>query len=163
MAGTLNIVTLIGNATGDPEIKYLTSGKAVTNIGLAVNNPFNENETLFVRCVFWEQKAEFVNDYAHKGSSLAVSGRLVIRSYDTKYVDEDDKPIKGYATEVVCDTVQLLDRKPEGEDGEPRQSSKAKGKVKARTRAKGDAPAAAATPADESGSATDETDKELGF
>ncbi len=109
MAGSYNRIILVGNLTRDPEIRYVQSGSAVTKFALAVNRRSKGgDETTFVDIVAWDngnyKLAETCNTYLKKGMSVLVEGRLVIRSYD----DKDGQKRK--ATEVVIDTMQMLDR-----------------------------------------------------
>jgi single-strand DNA-binding protein len=108
MAGSYNRVILVGNLTRDPEIRYVQSGSAVTKFALAVNRRTkNGDDTTFVDIVAWDngnyKLAETCNTYLKKGMSVLVEGRLAIRSYD----DKDGNKRK--ATEVVIDTMQMLD------------------------------------------------------
>ncbi len=106
MAGSYNRVILVGNVTRDPEIRYIASGSGVVKFSLAVNRRTkNGDETTFVEIVAWEKLAETCNTYLKKGMSVLVEGRLVIRNFD----DKDGNKRK--ATEVVIDTMQMLDRK----------------------------------------------------
>jgi single-strand DNA-binding protein len=128
MAGSFNRITLVGNLTRDPEIRYVGSGAAVTKFTLAVNRRSKQQEeTDYVDCVAWDKLAETCNTYLKKGMSCLVDGRLSIRSYD----DKDGNKRK--ATEVVVNTMQMLDRanRGGGEGGggtyerEPRAASSA--------------------------------------
>lgn len=116
MAGSFNKIILVGNLTRDPEIRYIGSGAAVTKFTLAVNRRSKQGEeTDFIDCVAWEKLAETCNTYLKKGSSCLVEGRLSIRSYETKEGE------KRKATEVVLNTMQMLDRpgnRSSGEGGE---------------------------------------------
>lgn len=108
MAGSFNRVILVGNLTRDPEIRYVQSGSAVTKFALAVNRRTkNGDDTTFVDIVAWDngnyKLAETCNTYLKKGMSVLVEGRLAIRSFD----DKDGNKRK--ATEVVIDTMQMLD------------------------------------------------------
>lgn len=114
MAGSFNKVILVGNLVRDPEIRYVGSGAAVTKFTLAVNRRSKQaEETDFIDIVAWEKLAETCNTYLKKGMSCLVEGRLSIRSYD----DKDGNKRK--ATEVVINTMQMLDRaqRRDGEDG----------------------------------------------
>lgn len=114
MAGSFNKVILVGNLVRDPEIRYVGSGAAVTKFTLAVNRRSKQQEeTDFVDIVAWEKLAETCNTYLKKGSSCLIEGRLSIRSY------EDKEGQKRKATEVVINTMQMLDRasRPAGDDG----------------------------------------------
>jgi single-strand DNA-binding protein len=130
MAGSFNRITLVGNLTRDPEIRYVGSGAAVTKFTLAVNRRSKQQEeTDYIDCVAWDKLAETCNTYLKKGMSCLVDGRLSIRSYD----DKDGNKRK--ATEVVVNTMQMLDRanRGGGEGGggtyerEPRAASSAGG------------------------------------
>jgi single-strand DNA-binding protein len=116
VAGSFNKIILVGNLTRDPEIRYIGSGAAVTKFTLAVNRRSKQGEeTDFIDCVAWEKLAETCNTYLKKGSSCLVEGRLSIRSYETKEGE------KRKATEVVLNTMQMLDRpgnRSNGEGGE---------------------------------------------
>jgi single-strand DNA-binding protein len=112
MAGSFNRITLVGNLTRDPEIRYVGSGAAVTKFTLAVNRRSKQQEeTDYIDCVAWDKLAETCNTYLKKGMSCLVDGRLSIRSYD----DKDGNKRK--ATEVVVNTMQMLDRANRGEGG----------------------------------------------
>lgn len=112
MAGSFNRITLVGNLTRDPEIRYVGSGAAVTKFTLAVNRRSKQQEeTDYIDCVAWDKLAETCNTYLKKGMSCLVDGRLSIRSYD----DKDGNKRK--ATEVVVNTMQMLDRANRGADG----------------------------------------------
>jgi single-strand DNA-binding protein len=112
MAGSFNRITLVGNLTRDPEIRYVGSGAAVTKFTLAVNRRSKQQEeTDYIDCVAWDKLAETCNTYLKKGMSALVDGRLSIRSYD----DKDGNKRK--ATEVVVNTMQMLDRANRGSEG----------------------------------------------
>ena len=90
-AGDTNI-TLIGNLTDDPELRFTPSGYAVANFTVAstprnydkATNTWKDGETLFLRCSIWREAAESVAESLSKGTRVIVSGRLKQRSYDTK-------------------------------------------------------------------------------
>lgn len=97
-----NTVTLVGNLTKDPELRYTTSGRGVAAAGLAVNRRYQRNgewqeETSFFNCVFWGDLGEHVAASLHKGDRVIVTGRLEQRSYETKEGE------KRQVTEVVVD------------------------------------------------------------
>src|SRR5271168_3382668 len=109
MAGSFNKIILVGNLVRDPEIRYVGSGAAVTKFTLAVNRRSKQQEeTDFIDIVAWDKLAETCNTYLKKGMSCLVEGRLSIRSYETKEGE------KRKATEVVCNTMQMLDRANRG-------------------------------------------------
>lgn len=91
MAGETTI-TVIGNLTSDPELRFTPSGAAVANFTVAStprtfdkqSNEWKDAETLFMRCSIWREAAENVAESLAKGTRVVVTGRLVSRSYDTK-------------------------------------------------------------------------------
>ena len=105
----MNKVFLIGRLTRDPELRYTSSNIAVATFSIAVDRNFSnaagEREADFINIVVWRKLAENVKNYMHKGSQVAIDGRIQTRSYD----DTDGK--KRYVTEVVADNVQFLDSK----------------------------------------------------
>lgn len=103
----LNRIILIGRLTRDPEMRYTTSGKAVTNFTLAVDrgwsSPSGDKETDFIDIVVWDKQAETVANYLKKGRLAGVEGRLQIRQYE-------HEGQKRRAAEVVANRVIFLDR-----------------------------------------------------
>lgn len=109
----MNKVFLIGRLTRDSELRYTQGGAPVASFDLAVNRPFTgqdgKREADFIRIACWNKLAENVNQYTGKGSLVAVSGRLQVRSYQAQ------DGTKRTAYEVVADSVEFLDyRKSEG-------------------------------------------------
>jgi single-strand DNA-binding protein len=101
-----NSVTLTGNITRDPELRFTPSGQAVATFGLAVNrrwqnrqtNEWEEQVSFFdIKC--WAQMAENVSESLGRGTRVVVSGRLEQRSWET---DQGDKRSK---VEVVADEI----------------------------------------------------------
>lgn len=86
----LNKVFLIGNLTRDPELKYVPGGTAVSNLGLAVNRKYRDQNgelkdiTCFITVVVWGKQAENCSEYLHKGSSIFVEGNLQSRSWENQ-------------------------------------------------------------------------------
>ncbi|MFN8074351.1 MAG: single-stranded DNA-binding protein [Kineosporiaceae bacterium] len=91
MAGD-TLITIIGNLTNDPELRFTPSGAAVANFTVAStprafdrqSNEWKDGETLFMRCSVWREAAENVAESLQRGSRVLVTGRLKSRSYDTK-------------------------------------------------------------------------------
>lgn len=91
MAGETTI-TVIGNLTGDPELRFTPSGAAVANFTVAStprtfdrqSNEWKDGDTLFLRCSIWREAAESVAESLTKGTRVIVTGRLVQRSYETR-------------------------------------------------------------------------------
>jgi single-strand DNA-binding protein len=101
-----NTVTLVGNVTRDPELRYTPSGQAVATFGLAVNRRWQNRQTqdweeqvsfFDIKC--WAQMAENVGESVQKGTRVLVTGRLEQRSWET---DNGDKRSK---VEVVADEI----------------------------------------------------------
>ncbi|CDR31345.1 Helix-destabilizing protein [Acholeplasma oculi] len=105
----INRVVLIGRITKDVDARSTTSGISVVQFTVAVNRNFKsangENEADFVQCVAWRQTADFMKNYVRKGALLGVEGRIQTRNY------EDTNGRTVYVTEVVADSVQLLESK----------------------------------------------------
>ena len=113
MAGSYNRITLVGNLTRDPEMKYVDGGgKAVTKFALAINRKTKgADETMYIDIVAWDRLGEICNQYLKKGMSALVEGRLVIRDYTNKDGE------KRKAVEVVASDMQMLDSKGRSEGG----------------------------------------------
>ena len=78
----INVAVIAGNAVADPIVRATNSGKQVASVRMAVNNPINEKEVLFIDVDVWEKQAEFVQKYVKKGSLLSVVGRLKQDSWE---------------------------------------------------------------------------------
>ncbi len=123
---SLNKVQLIGNVTRDPEVRYLPSGQAVANIGIATSSKRkdkNTGETLetteFHRVTFFDKLAEIVGEYVKKGSPIYVEGRLKYGKFTNKDGVEQN------TCDIIADSMQLLGGKPSGESASaPRQAPK---------------------------------------
>lgn len=112
----MNRVVLVGRLTRDPELRRTTSGTAVTSFSLAVDNrPGRDGEksASFFNIVCWNQTAENVAKYVHKGSLVGVDGRLQQRSYEKNGQ-------RFNIVEVVADSVQFLE--PKSSDNGPSNS-----------------------------------------
>lgn len=91
MAGETTL-TIIGNLTQEPELRFTPSGAAVANFTVAStprtfdrqSNEWKDGETLFMRCAVWRDAAENVAESLSRGSRVIVTGRLKSRSYETK-------------------------------------------------------------------------------
>ena len=107
----MNKVILIGRLVKDPELKYTPgTGTAVTTITLAIDNynsKSGERTADFIPVVLWGKQAENTAQYTLKGSQVAISGRISVRTYDAK------DGTKRYVTEVVADMfngIQFLSK-----------------------------------------------------
>ncbi len=111
-----NRVILAGNLTRDPELRYIPSGTAVCEIGLAVNNrrkgPNGEwiDETTFVDVTLWARTAEIASEYLTKGSNVLIEGRLKLDTWE-----KDGK--KNSKLRVIAETMQMLGGKSGGGPG----------------------------------------------
>ena len=72
----INSIVLAGNVVADPESRTTQTGKTVAGFRLAVNNPINDKDVLYIDVDAWEKQAEFVMNYVKKGSGVSVVGRL---------------------------------------------------------------------------------------
>ncbi len=119
---SFNRVILVGNLTRDPELKYIPSGMAVSEIGLAVNdrrkNAQGEwiEETTFVDVTLWGRQAEVASEYLNKGSSVLIEGRLKLDSWE-----KEGK--KQYKLRVVGERMQMLGGKGASGGGGPPASA----------------------------------------
>ena len=112
-----NRVVLLGNLTRDPEIRYISSGMAVTDIGLAVNDrKKNANgewieETTFVDVTLWGRTAEVAGEYLSKGAPILIEGRLKLDSWETQDGQKRSK------LKVVGERMQMLGGRGGSEGG----------------------------------------------
>jgi single-strand DNA-binding protein len=110
MARGINKVILVGNLGGDPEVRYMPSGNAVTNVTLATSESWKDKQTgqmqertEWHRVVFFNRLAEIAGEYLRKGSKVYVEGSLRTRKWQGQ--DGQDR----YTTEIVASEMQMLD------------------------------------------------------
>ncbi len=116
---SVNKVILIGNLGKDPDVRYMTSGEAVTNITVATTETWKDKNsgekreaTEWHRVVFYRKLAEIAGQYLKKGSSVYIEGALKTRKWQDK--DGQDR----YTTEIVADEMKMLGGRPgTGEGG----------------------------------------------
>jgi single-strand DNA-binding protein len=119
MAGSLNKVMIIGNVGRDPEMRYTSGGQPITTFSVAASRRWRDpegqdkEETEWFNVVAWQKLAETVNQIVTKGRKVYVEGRLQTRSWD----GQDGQ--KHYRTEVVANTVIMIDRRPDSPAGAP--------------------------------------------
>ena len=105
----INQVTLVGRLTKDPDLRITQEGISVTNVTVAVNRPFRNQQgeigADFVQCTLWKRTAENTAQYCRKGSLVGITGRIQTRYYD----NQEGKRV--YVTEVVAETVKFLESK----------------------------------------------------
>ena len=91
MAGD-TVITVVGNLTADPELRFTPSGAAVASFTIAstprtfdrASNEWKDGEALFLRCSIWRQAAEHVAESLTKGARVIVQGRLKQRTFETR-------------------------------------------------------------------------------
>ena len=106
MAGD-TIITIVGNLTNDPELRFTPSGAAVANFTVAStprsfdrnSNEWKDGETLFMRCSVWREAAENVAESLTRGTAVIAVGRLQSRTFETKEGE------KRTVVELACDEV----------------------------------------------------------
>jgi single-strand DNA-binding protein len=154
-----NSVTLVGNLTRDPELRYTPSGAATAQFGLAVNRRWQnrqtgewEENTSFFNITAWRDLAENVSETLEKGSRVIVTGRLEQRSWETP--DGDKRSV----VEVVADEVgpslrwatakvQKNERRSGGESGRGESGRGESGRGESGRGESGRGPASDAAPA----------------
>lgn len=130
MAGETTI-TVVGNLTADPELRYTPSGAAVANFTVASTartfnkqeNKWVDGDTLFMRCSVWRNTAENAAESLRKGTRVIVTGRLVSRSYETKEgerrtVTELQADEIGASVKMATLTVNKATRRSQGGGGD---------------------------------------------
>ena len=111
----LNKVMLIGNVTRDPEVKFTPKGSAVADLGLAVNRTYTNQagekteEVTYIDVELWGRLAEIAGEYAKKGRSIFIEGRLRLDSWEDKQSGQKRNRLK-----VVGEVLQLLGSRPGG-------------------------------------------------
>lgn len=121
---SLNKVQLIGNLGKDPDVRYMPSGEAVTNITLATTDTWKDKTsgdtkeaTEWHRVVFFKKLAEIAGQYLKKGSQVYIEGSLKTR----KWTDKDGQ--ERYTTEIVADEMKMLGSRGQSSGSESGQSS----------------------------------------
>ncbi len=118
-----NRVILIGNLTRDIELKHTSGGKAVTEIGLAVNDRRKQDnewieESTFVDVTLWDRTAEVANEFLSKGSPLFIECRLKLDSWESN-------GSKRSKLRVVAEKMQMLGQKKTGTADSAKQAAPA--------------------------------------
>ena len=143
----LNKVMLIGNLTRDPELRYTPSGKAVTDISLAINRVWNneqgqkQEDTIYVDVTLWGRQAELAQQYLSKGRSAYIEGRLQMDTWDDKETGKKRSKLK-----VVGDHLQFMS---DGKGGAGGGSAPAQGGPQAAQQRSGPPQGASAAPPNE--------------
>lgn len=118
MARGINKVILIGNIGQDPEVKYMPSGGAVTNVSVATSETWKDKNTgqpqertEWHRVVFFNRLGEIAGEYLKKGSKVYIEGALRTRKWQAQ--DGTDR----YTTEIVASEMQMLDGRGDNQGG----------------------------------------------
>ena len=113
MARGVNKVILIGNLGKDPEVRYMPSGGAVTNITVATTDSWKDKQTgekkettEWHSVVFFNRLAEIAGEYLKKGSKVYIEGSLKTEKYQDKATGADR-----YSTKIIANEMQMLDGK----------------------------------------------------
>lgn len=110
----MNKTISIGNLTDEPKISQTQSGKKVARFTLALNRTGEGAD--FPSFIAWEQKAELLENYCHKGMKLAVEGHIQTGSYEGKNG-------KVYTTDIVADRIEFVEKKAKDEtSGQPKEN-----------------------------------------
>ncbi|MFZ1892120.1 MAG: single-stranded DNA-binding protein [Formosimonas sp.] len=124
---SVNKVIIVGNLGRDPEVRYMPSGDAVTNIAVATTDRYKDKQsgeqkeiTEWHRIVFFNRLAEVAGEYLKKGSAVYVEGRLATR----KWTDKDG--VERYTTEIKGDSMQMLGGRSSGGSSEPYEAPAAR-------------------------------------
>lgn len=120
---SVNQVSLLGNLTRDPELRYTPTGTPVINFSIATNRSYKEGDEWketadFHNVVFWNKPAEIISQFVSKGNKLYIQGRLQTRKW------EDKEGNKKYTTEVIGrDFVLLTPKKKDSAEIAPTEES----------------------------------------
>jgi single-strand DNA-binding protein len=116
---SFNRVILLGNLTRDPVIRYIPSGMAVAEIGLAVNDRRKTSagewvdEVTYIDVTLWGRTAEVASEYLTKGAPVLIEGRLRLDSWETSDGQKRSK------LRVVADRMQMLGGRTANASGRP--------------------------------------------
>lgn len=98
-----------GNLCKDIELKTTSSGKTFVRNTIAIRNDYKNDSgeygSEFINIVVWGKSAEFLSNYARKGTKVLIEGKITNRSYDK------GDGTKGYATEIICNSIEILEYK----------------------------------------------------
>ena len=114
----VNKCIFIGRLTDDPSVRYMPNGDPVANFSIAVNEKYKDKsgekreKTEYIRVVAYRRTAEIIGQYTRKGSKLYVEGKLQTRKWT------DNNGVERYTTEIIADSVQLLDSRRDDQDGQ---------------------------------------------
>ena len=109
----VNKAVILGNVGNDPELRYMSNGKAVANFTVATSEQWKDQQgqkqerVEWHRCTAYDKLAEIIGQYVKKGSKLYLEGKLQTREWT------DQQGQKKYTTEIIVSEMQMLDGKPQ--------------------------------------------------
>jgi single-strand DNA-binding protein len=119
MARGVNKVIIVGNVGADPEVRYMPSGGAVTNISIATSEQWTDKasgqkqeRTEWHRITLFNRLGEIAGEYLKKGSQVYIEGSIRTDKYQDKNTGEDR-----YSTQIIARDMQLLGGRPDGAGG----------------------------------------------
>src|SRR3954447_13091748 len=118
MAGSVNKVILVGRLGKDPELRSIPSGTSVAKFSLATDDRFTDKNgdkqerTEWHNIVVWGKLAEICGQYLRKGRLVYIEGSIRTDSWDDK-----ETGVKKYRTEIIANTMQMLEKKGDDEGG----------------------------------------------
>ena len=118
----LNQVHLIGTVGNDPEVRAIQGGAKVASFRLATTERYKDRDgnrqeqTEWHNITVWNNRADFVEKYIHKGSNLFIEGKLRTRQWT------DQQGNKRYTTEISAENIQLLDKPTGSQSAQPAQA-----------------------------------------
>ncbi|MGV9386078.1 single-stranded DNA-binding protein [Nonomuraea sp. NPDC003707] len=112
-------ITIIGNLTGDPELRYTQTGTAVAGFTIASSartydkqvEQWKDGEVLFMRCSAWRDLGEHVTESLTRGTRVIASGRLRMRTYETS--DGDKRTITEMTVDEIGPSLRFATAKPQ--------------------------------------------------
>ena len=118
----MNIVTLIGRMTADPEVRYMNNENqtAYLNFTLAVDRDYDREKTDFIRCKAFARTAEIIEEYCVKGQQIAVMGSWETSSY------EDKKGNTVYTNDCRVDRFNFIGNRRDSVEEEPKRKTRKK-------------------------------------
>lgn len=120
----VNKCIFIGRLTDDPSVRYMPNGDPVANFSIAVNEKYKDKsgeqreKTEYIRVVAYRRTAEIIGQYCKKGDQIYIEGKLQTRKWSDKNGQDH------YTTEIIADSVQLLDSRGDGNRGHDDHSSR---------------------------------------
>ena len=118
MAGSVNKVILVGRLGKDPELRSIPSGTSVAKFSLATDDRFTDKNgdkqerTEWHNIVVWGKLAEICGQYLRKGKLIYIEGSIRTDSWDDK-----ETGVKKYRTEIIANTMQMLEKKGDDDGG----------------------------------------------